>query len=220
MNNVRKKIALFAMTATLTSILGVLIPNGIIANAQTRKDVRAKQLTQEEYLEMDVNYNGIIDQQDLDYVSKLYNTKVGDPDYDKRCDYTKDGIIDIYDIVCVSSSMDHSTYVSAPDVSVIRTIKEYKTREGYVWKFGQDLKSGNYPEAVKAYQTMLKDVMRRKEIIVDGDITNPNDDTDVYETVYRMIHNINKMAPNDRDWAFYYSLVTEYNNLRMNGMLK
>ncbi|WP_017413880.1 DUF4879 domain-containing protein [Clostridium tunisiense] len=40
----------------------------------------------------------------VDEISKHYNAKKGEPNYDERCDLNKDGIIDIFDIVIASKN--------------------------------------------------------------------------------------------------------------------
>ncbi|MGL5086476.1 MAG: polymorphic toxin type 35 domain-containing protein [Clostridium sp.] len=68
----------------------------------------------------DINYDLVIDVQDLAEVASKYNLTSNLPGWNPKCDINKDSIVDIYDLVLVSnadgSSVDPLAFVSAKDV--------------------------------------------------------------------------------------------------------
>ena len=53
----------------------------------------------------DLNKDGVIDEKDLDYISKYYNIKRGEHNWNDEFDLNNDGIIDIYDYVIISKKI-------------------------------------------------------------------------------------------------------------------
>ena len=54
----------------------------------------------------DLNIDGVIDEKDLDYISKYYNIKKGEYNWQEKFDLNDDGIIDIYDYVIISKKIN------------------------------------------------------------------------------------------------------------------
>lgn len=53
----------------------------------------------------DINKDGVVDMLDLAEVSKRYNAKENDVNYDEKYDINRDGIIDLFDLVLISKQM-------------------------------------------------------------------------------------------------------------------
>ncbi|WP_066675018.1 IdeS/Mac family cysteine endopeptidase [Clostridium septicum] len=61
----------------------------------------------------DLNNDSIINELDIDEISKYYNTEKDDPNWNSKFDFNNDGIIDIFDIIKISK-LEGTSYVKKP----------------------------------------------------------------------------------------------------------
>lgn len=76
------------------------------SNQDSTKFVKATVLISNPAIKEDFNVDGIVDEQDLELISKLYNVKSTDPQWDAIFDLNADQIIDLCDIVQVSNKIN------------------------------------------------------------------------------------------------------------------
>lgn len=89
--------------------------------------------------EGDINYDGVVDSEDMDLVEMALGSQPGDPNWNPRADVNDDGVVDIQDIVAVSAHVGETCTISnkttanfsfiMPNKDITINIKTYHLQE-------------------------------------------------------------------------------------------